>query len=192
MDEDPFKDINEERLFKIFKKHHFQQTTWNSMKEEYLNWRPEFDPSLVNNYQDQQFIVVTNQFFNFKKSFTVKTRKAEFNKWLKTYWEYISSDNFEELFGKIIQSIQDYNEENPEFQVPFINWIPSYGGLVWNPLSFRKNLNSVSRLLIRFLLSLRFQLKSLQHWSNDFETRYQKRLTTSFRKTFRITKIKLV
>jgi hypothetical protein len=136
MDDDRINNLDEERLLKIFRKHHIQERTWHTIKAEYLNWRPPFESALVNNYNDEQFIVTTNQFFNFKKSFTVKSRKSEFNKWLKEYWEFFISDSFKQVCEKIFQAIHDYNEENPDFAVPFINWIPNYGGLLCEPAQF--------------------------------------------------------
>jgi hypothetical protein len=101
-----------------------------------MNWSPSFEPSLINDVPDEHFVIIINQFFNFRKSFTIKTRKAEFNKWLKEHWDCFISDNFEELCNKICMTLQDYNEENPDYQVPFINWIPNYGGLLCEPTRF--------------------------------------------------------
>jgi hypothetical protein len=143
MDEDPFKDINEVRLSAILKRHRIKETTWEAIKQEYLNWTPPFNPKLIQDIPDEQFIILSNRFFNFKRSLTIGTRKAEFNKWLKEYWWMFCSDTFEELCLKINQTLKRYNEENPRFAVPFINWIPSYGGILYDPAQCTDDLDII-------------------------------------------------
>jgi hypothetical protein len=71
----------------------------------------------------------SNTFYYFKKR-TVKGVKKEFLKWLKEYWQEIHADTFEEICNLCNSTLSQYNNDNPEHKLPFINWIPFYGGLL--------------------------------------------------------------
>jgi hypothetical protein len=79
MEEDPFANLAENRLLKIFRKLHIR-TPLAVVKQEYINYVPEYSPSIIDDVPDIIFADETEKVFDFKKSWTIKGRKAEFNK----------------------------------------------------------------------------------------------------------------
>jgi hypothetical protein len=149
MEEDPFVNLDENRLLKIFRKHHIC-TPLEVVKREYIDYLPEYFSSIVDDVPDVLFADETQKVFDFKKSWTIKDRKDEINKWLKKYWEYFRCDTFEQLTIIIVTEIENFNEENPKIHRPYVNWIHQYGGLVAEPNRFpdEKELNYMKQAQI--------------------------------------------
>jgi hypothetical protein len=110
-------------------------TTWTKMVHLYQNYVNEFDPNIIRFSDDIQFCQIVSGFFHFSKV-TVKGCKTEFIAWLKEHWEHFSAPSFMKICNNCIKAVQEFNQENPNCQRPFINWIPLYGGLLCEPAQF--------------------------------------------------------
>jgi hypothetical protein len=135
MEEDPFTHLNEKMLRKILCKHHIR-TTLEVLKNDYFHYIPEYCPAIIDDVPDVLFNTETHKVFNFKKSWTTKSRKDEFKARLKKYWEYFCCESFEELINIIYNLISNFNQDNPKVPRPCIISIPLYGGLLVEPSRF--------------------------------------------------------
>jgi hypothetical protein len=130
---DPFEQFDGYLLGRALKKAHIQEKTWGNLREIYQKIDNEYDPAILEEVNDYEFIQITNQFFDFKKATTIETRKTAFTKWLKVNWKYFKARTFNDLCANIVSGLNTYNEENPDEKLLCINWIPVYGGLLCEP-----------------------------------------------------------
>jgi hypothetical protein len=113
----------------ILQRNKIPELKWAKMMMEYINYVPEFNPEILTYVDDVEFCTQCHNFFHFKKT-SVKEVKSEFLKWLKHFWQDINGNTFEEICNKCNIALNQYNENNPDHKLPFINWIPCYGGLL--------------------------------------------------------------
>jgi hypothetical protein len=149
----PFVIDDPEKWAQILERHRIKKLTWKIMKEEYKDWVPDFDPSIIRGVDEVQFCEQTSGFFHYQKA-TVKGCKTEFIAWLKEYWKIFNAETFMSICNNCILALQQYNQENPDTQRPFVNWIPIYGGLIREPPRFsnEQQLQYMERFHIPFPL----------------------------------------
>jgi hypothetical protein len=125
---------DEAKWNKILERHRIKKNMWQNMIMEYENFVPDFNPNLIRYVDDLQFIESTG-IFHFEKV-TIKGMKSELIKWLKQYWLIFFETGFMKICNKIILKMQEYNQEFPEYECPYVNFIPLYGGHTREPENF--------------------------------------------------------
>jgi hypothetical protein len=149
----PFVIDDPEKWNEILWRYKIKKTTWTKMALEYKHWCPEFNPSILKYVDDVEFCQQCSTFFHFAKT-TIRGCKSEFLAWLKEYWQTFHGETFMEIVEKCCLTLQQFNLENEDAQIPFINWIPLYGGLLREPQNFPNDdeLQFHSKLKIPFPL----------------------------------------
>jgi hypothetical protein len=107
----------------ILERHRIKESTWKQMVLEFQHYCPVFNPNIMDYVDDLEFCTQCSTFFHFEKK-TIRGVKKEFLNWVKDYWQVIHADTFAEICYKCKTILNDYNEENPDQKLPFINWIP--------------------------------------------------------------------
>jgi hypothetical protein len=125
----PFVINDSEKWNDILERNKIPQLKWIKMMMEYRHYAPQFNPEILTYVDDVEFSQQCNLFFHFKKV-SVKGIKMEFLKWFKQFWQDVYGKTFEEICYKCNFLLNQYNEDNKENKLPFINWIPCYGGLL--------------------------------------------------------------
>jgi hypothetical protein len=136
MEVELFQSLNENRLKMILKKYRVTEKTWWNIVNDYFNWDQIFYPQIIDDVDDEPFIVETDKIFDFKKSWTVKSRKDEFKQWLKHYWSLFWADCFTGILEKITTTLAIHHQQYPGTNQIYISWMAAFGGIIAEPNQF--------------------------------------------------------
>jgi uncharacterized membrane protein YoaT (DUF817 family) len=117
------------RLQAVLKRHRIK-IDFEQLCEEIVHFLPDYDVKIFSSIASWELAETLIPIFNFTKS-TAYDMRIEFLSWLKKYWQDFAADNADEVLGHIRIKLQLWNDEHPEQAKPKINWIPMYGGLMY-------------------------------------------------------------
>ena len=109
-------------------KHLRVRTPWNDIKECYQNWADVFKMDRYK-FITPHDVLQLSRVFHFKGKDLGKAR-TEFIYFLRIHQEFYN-DDIEVVYGRMCSARDEYNDNRAaegKLPIPFINWIPEYGG----------------------------------------------------------------
>ena len=118
--------VDDDKMQAVLNSFKIRAANWAQIKQTYENWANIYKHQVVKALTFEQ-IQQLQDVFEFKGVTLVKCVN-EFVNWISQHKQFYN-DNFECMHEKIRLSLDEFNRNNGS-AVPYINWLPEYGGMI--------------------------------------------------------------
>jgi hypothetical protein len=123
------------KMDQLLKTYRFR-LTFHELVNAYDNFYPKFNRELVD-FLDLSGIRKLEEVYQFKFN-TLPEMKKEFQRWLKENWRFFYAFDMEGVYARMKLATEQQIVPNNTDRVPFVNWIPAFGGILRAKMQFEK------------------------------------------------------
>ena len=118
--------VDDAKMQAVISSFKIRAANWQEIKQRYQNWESIYKHDVMKALRCEQ-IQQLQDVFDFK-GVTLDKCRNELVNWISQHKEFYN-DNIERIREKIQLTLEEFNQINGT-AVPYINWLPDYGGMI--------------------------------------------------------------